>query len=85
MIKDDIKLMQTYTNVMRLVSKRYKFNEEFQDENNISSDISFVIRAVSENDFGVYNCTIGNSFGENSFIFEVQPKRELNSHTFLRI
>ena len=44
------------------------------DQNNMTSILSFSIGSVQDSDFGVYNCTVTNSIGANSFIFEIQLK-----------
>jgi len=69
-IDEDITLRQVFAYKKQL--KQYKFNEKFLDNDNITADISFIIQTISEDDFGMYNCSVSNSYGENSFIFEVQ-------------
>ncbi len=56
--------------------KKYDLLKEYTDSNNVSSIISFEIKAVTDSDFGVYNCTVTNVIGSNSFIFEIQLKCE---------
>lgn len=72
-IDKEINLRQMFTPI-RTESNRYAFSKQYTDGNEVASEISFRIKSISEQDFGVYNCTVFNSYGTNSFIFEVQSK-----------
>ena len=54
--------------------RSYTLDREYMDQNNMTSILSFSIGSVQDSDFGVYNCTVTNSIGANSFIFEIQLK-----------
>ncbi len=69
-INEDINLREIFTTGNKL--KQYKFSQKFLDNQNTTADISFTIKDVSDNDFGMYNCSVSNSHGDNSFIFEIQ-------------
>ena len=81
-IDKEINLRQTFKPVNTDLN-RYVFSKVYTDNGNkIASEISFKIKSISEEDFGVYNCTVFNSYGTNSFIFEVQAKGKQRSLFF---
>jgi len=56
--------------------RSYKLDRQYTDQNNMTSILTFSIGSVQDSDFGVYNCTVANSIGANSFIFEIQLKAD---------
>ena len=66
-----IKLRQMFSPVAK--QKIYQFRKGSTDEAGITRDIHFAIKSITDDDFGVYNCTVANAYGTNSFIFEIQP------------